>query len=478
MFATNEKIVIFAPAFMKKSISIFILMLLVATVAGSCTKREHTNDTLSSHDLPQIVDSGRLVALTLYSSTTYFIYRGESMGFQYELAEQFAHSLGVGLDIRIAPNPQELQRMLLQGEGDFIAYNLPVTLQGRDSLLYCGEETVSYQVLVQRNTRKNEALKDVTQLIGKEVYVKPGRSMDRLHNLNKELGGGIIIHEVRTDSITEEDLISQVALGKIAYTVCDNEVAKLNRTYYPQLNISLQVGMDQRSSWAVRKDQPLLAQAADEWFKQNVASPAYKASMKRYFEQAKAQPHYYILSVKDGKISHYDNLFKQYADSIGWDWRLLASLAYKESNFDTSVVSWAGAKGLMQLMPRTARAMGVPEGMEHNAEESVKAATRYLKQMERSFRSIADPDERTNFVLASYNAGIGHIFDAMALAEKYGHDKHRWFDNVEKYVLLKSKPEYYNDSVCRNGYFRGQETYQFVREIRARHNIYKEKIKE
>ena len=132
----------------------------------------------------------------------------------------------------------------------------------------------------------------------------------------------------------------------------------------------------------------------------------------------------------------------------------------------------------MQLMPRTARAMGVPEGKEHNAEESVKAATRYLKQMERSFRNIADKDERTNFVLASYNAGIGHIYDAMALAEKYGHDKYRWFDNVEKYVLLKSHPEYYNDSICRNGYFRGEETYNFVREIRTRHNLYKEKIKE
>ena len=308
--------------------------------------------------------------------------------------------------------------------------------------------------------------------------MKPGRSLNRLRNLNKELGGGIIIHEVSTDSLTEEDLISQVALGEIDYTICDNEVAKLNRTFYPQLNIQLQVGLDQRSAWAVRKDQPLLAEAANRWYKENVTTPAYKASMKRYFEQSKAQPHYYILSVKDGKISHYDDLFKKYADSIGWDWKLLASLAYKESNFDTSVVSWAGAKGLMQLMPRTARAMGVPEGKEHNAEESVKAATRYLKLMERSFRSIADPDERINFVLGSYNAGIGHIFDAMALAEKYGHDKHRWMDNVEKYVLLKSKPEYYNDSVCHNGYFRGLETYNFVREIRARHNIYKEKIKE
>ena len=463
---------------MKQLVSIFLLCLVAAAFIGGCTRNQHTDEPLPSHDLPQIEDSGELVALTLYSSTTYFIYRGESMGFQYELAEQFARSLGVKLKIEIADNPQKLQQMLLQGKGDIIVYNLPITLEGRDSLLYCGEETVSHQVLVQRGGRRNNPLKDVTQLIGKTVYVKPGRSLNRLRNLNKELGGGIIIHEVSTDSLTEEDLISQVALGEIDYTICDNEVAKLNRTFYPQLNIQLQVGLDQRSAWAVRKDQPLLAEAANRWYKENVTTPAYKASMKRYFEQSKAQPHYYILSVKDGKISHYDDLFKKYADSIGWDWKLLASLAYKESNFDTSVVSWAGAKGLMQLMPRTARAMGVPEGKEHNAEESVKAASRYLKLMERSFRSIADPDERINFVLGSYNAGIGHIFDAMALAEKYGHDKHRWMDNVEKYVLLKSKPEYYNDSVCRNGYFRGLETYNFVREIRARHNIYKEKIKE
>ena len=460
---------------MKQIIPIFTMLLLTTFLIGGCRKSGHEHPLLT-HDLPQIEDSGRLVVLTLYSSTTYFIYKGEPMGFQYELAEQFARSLGVKLEVKIAANPAELQRMLLQGEGDLIAYNMPITLDGHENLLYCGEEVINHQVLIQRRNRKAPPLTDVTQLIGKEVHVKPGRSLNRLQNLNKELGGGIIIHEASNDSITEEDLIAQVARNEIGYTICDNEVARLNRTYFPQLNINMQIGMDQRSAWAVRKDQPLLAEAANLWYKDNVASAAYKASLKRYFEQSKAQPHNEILSIKDGKISLYDNLFKQYADSIGWDWRLIASLAFKESNFDTSVVSWAGAKGLMQLMPRTARIMGVPEGKEHNAEESVKAATKYLKQMERSFRSITEKDERINFVLASYNAGIGHIYDAMALAEKYGHDKYRWFDNVEKYVLLKSKPEYYNDSICRNGYFRGEETYNFVREIRARHNLYKEKI--
>ena len=164
------------------------------------------------------------------------------------------------------------------------------------------------------------------------------------------------------DSISVEDLITQVSQGKIPYTVADNDVAKLNTTYYPNLNIKLSISFDQRASWAVRKDSPELAAAANKWHEENMTSPAYTASMKRYFEISKATPHTSILSLREGKISHFDELFKKYASEIDWDWRLLASLAYTESNFDTTAVSWAGAKGLMQLMPATARAMGIPEG--------------------------------------------------------------------------------------------------------------------
>jgi hypothetical protein len=181
------------------------------------------------------------------------------------------------------------------------------------------------------------------------------------------------------------------------------------------------------------------------WHEQNMTSPAYTASMKRYFEISKAMPHSPILSLKEGKISHYDNLFKKYAQEIGWDWRLLASLAYTESNFDTTAVSWVGAKGLMQLMPATARAMGVPPGKEQNPEESIKAAVKYIAATDRSLSMVPDKQERIKFILASYNAGLGHIFDAIALADKYGKNKTVWTDNVENYILLKSNEEYFTD---------------------------------
>ena len=358
-----------------------------------------------------------------------------------------------------------------------IAYNLPVTKEWKDSLTYCGEDIITHQVIVQRNGRQDKPLTDVTQLVDKDVYVKPGKYYERLVNLNEELGGGIRIHEVTSDSITVEDLITQVAQGKIAYTVADNDLAQLNKTYYPNLNTNLSISFDQRSSWAVRKDSPLLAAAANKWHQENMTSPAYQASTKRYFEISKAMPHTSILSVRDGKISHFDNLFKKYAKEIGWDWRLLASLAYTESNFDTTAVSWAGAKGLMQLMPATARAMGIPPGKEQNPEESIKAAIKYIASTNKSLKMIPDEKERINFILASYNAGLGHIYDAMALAEKYGKNKFVWKDNVENFILLKSNEEYFSDPVCKNGYFRGIETYNFVREINQRHEFYRKKIK-
>ena len=456
-----------------------IWLLILACIAMIACRQQAPSESTPAYDLPQMKDSGVLVALTLNSSISYFDYRGEPMGFQYELAKHFAQSLGLKLDIKTAKNVNDLVHQLLRGEGDLIAYPLPVTKQYKDSVSFCGEDIITHQVLVQRNaSQKFTPVKDVTELIGKEVYAKPGKHLSRLINLDRELGGGILIHRVDNDSITIEDLMTQVSNGTIDYAVCDDDLARLNKTYYPNLNIDLAISFDQRASWAVRKDAPLLCEAANRWHSENEVSPEHKASTKRYFEISKRTPHGSILSLKDGKISHFDQLFKKYAKEIDWDWRVLASLAYTESNFDTTAVSWAGAKGLMQLMPKTAYAMGVPVGKEHNAEESIKAASKYLALTARSFTKITDPDEKVKFILGSYNAGIGHIFDAMALAEKYGKNKYVWDDNVAEFVLLKSHEEYYTDPVCKNGYFRGRETYNFVKEILSRAEVYRQKIKD
>lgn len=456
--------------------SLVYICLFLQLMTTACVHRQKAvSPKTLAYDLEQMKDSGELTMLTLYSSTSYFIYRGEPMGYQYELASLFAESLGVQLKVKVAQNVQQLTTLLQEGKGDFIAYPLPVTKARKKQVHFCSNEFITHQVLVQRNSLR--PIKEVTDLIGKTVYTKPGKYARRLKNLNTEIGGGIKIVEISNDSISLEDLITQVAQKKIDYTIADEPIARLNRTYYRWLHVKTPISLEQRSAWAVRSNTPQLEKAINQWFTQNKQTTAYQRKAKRYFELSKALPYTLILSVKDGKISHYDALFKKYAKTIGWDWRKLASLAFTESNFDTAVVSWAGAKGLMQLMPGTARAMGVPSGKEHNSEESVKAACKFIAITERSLRQIKDTNERTNFVLAAYNAGLGHVLDAIALAKKYGKKPYVWRDNAETFILKKSKPQFYNDSVCKYGYLRGVETYTFVREINKRYEMYKTKIK-
>lgn len=457
--------------------ALFLLALILIIWSGKgCRSSHKIVEKDSTADLQKIKTRGELVVLTMYGPTSYFNYRDEMMGFQYELSKQFAQFLGVKLTVKVAPNVQEMRKMLLRGEGDLIAYTLPINKIRQDSLLYCGEEIITHQVLVQKKGKG--LLTDVTQLIGKNVYAKPGKFIQRLNNLDKELGGGIHIHEVKDDNLSAEDLILRVSEDSISYTVCENDLAQLNSTYYNNLDVSLAISFDQRSSWAVRKDEPTLAKTADKWYRENVKSEQYMESAKRYFEQNKSiMANNVMLNPKTGKISEFDHLFKKYAHEKSIDWRLLASIAYQESNFNPKVVSWSGAKGLMQLMPRTARLVGIPPGKETNPTESIKGAIKYLDLMNKNFNDIANLGERMNFILAAYNAGIGHIRDAMALAQKYGHDKDVWTNSVDHFILLKSNEEYYSDPVCKNGYFRGRETYDFVRQVKSRFEFYKRHVK-
>ena len=166
------------------------------------------------------------------------------------------------------------------------------------------------------------------------------------------------------------------------------------------------------------------------------------------------------------KLSDYDEDFRKAASIIGYDWTLIAAIAYTESRFDSTAVSEAGACGVMQVMPQTLRGFNIPDSMHMNPKANIMAATELLRALEKRYRYIRNPKERINFVLASYNAGYGHIQDAMQLAKKHGKNRFVWNNSVDSFLIYKSKPEYYTDSVCRNGQFTGwRETLSFVKKV-------------
>ena len=148
---------------------------------------------------------------------------------------------------------------------------------------------------------------------------------------------------------------------------------------------------------------------------------------------------------------------------------MLASIAYQESRFDPGVVSWAGAEGLMGIMPNTAKGLGVTPHELKNPEVGIRTGVECLRRFNQGFSAVDDPVEKIKFTLAAYNAGIGHIYDARNLAKKYGKDANIWDNSVDEYIRLKNDPVYYNDSVCKHGYLRGSETYRYVQEVMARY---------
>lgn len=456
---------------MKKSVTISIIFILALFFNSCQTKKKEI-----IRDFEEIVQSGKLTIITLSSSYTYFIYKDEPMGYDYDLCKDFCDYYGLKLEVKVAENSTKLVEMLNNGEGDIVAYPMVVQNALKDSVIYCGPELISHQVLVQRANRGDTILNDVTQLIGKEIYVKHGtKYQQRLINLNEELGEDITIKDIEKDTISVEDLIEMVSVGKIKYTVSDEFIAKLNRTYYRNIDLSLPLSFEQRSSWVVRKDTPELARALNDWVKANNNTHNFQSILKKYFELSKLpfEGEYHIpKDLPKGNISVYDHLFKKYAEGTEFDWYLLASIAYQESRFQPNVTSWAGATGLMGLMPRTAVSLGISIDDRLDPALSIQASVKLLERLNKLYMNIDDKEERIRFILAAYNGGHGHIRDAQALTQKYGGNPKKWAE-VEKFAELKSNPEYYNDPVCKNGYFRGTETVNYVSQTMKNWNKFK-----
>lgn len=229
--------------------------------------------------------------------------------------------------------------------------------------------------------------------------------------------------------------------------------------------------------WIVSKSSKELAAAVSKWYKPSMYDEA-KSQNTKLLSAPKVTRHVYpsMLSAKTGVISNYDALFRKYAPTAGLDWILLAAQCYQESCFDPKAHSWAGACGLMQLMPGTADQMGVSRQQIYEPEANVSGAARYMRLMMAEFSDVGNPQERIKFALAAYNGGARHVRDAMALTKKNGGIDQHWND-VRHYILALQKPEFYRDPVVKNGYMRGSETAGYVDNIMQRWSQYRQAIR-
>ncbi len=438
-------------------------------------------------DLPQITASGVLNVITTNNSTSYFLYRGQAMGYEYEMAEHLADKLGLELNIIVADNFNEVFDLLESGKGDIIAFGLTVTEARKKQLAFTNDLYLTHQVLVQRkpdNWKKlshreiqHHLVRNPAELIGDTIYVGEGTSyFPRLKNLEKEIGGKITIKEIKGDKITDE-IIRMVVDKKIDYTVADYNLAAVNQALFPILDIHTRISFSQHIAWAVRKNSPQLLKAVNEWIKGAKEQRFYTSLYNKYFKNKRSylrRVNSDYFSKNTGKISPYDDLIKHYADALGWDWWLLTSLIYQESRFNPDIEGRLGASGLMQLMPEALRVFQVKNPF--NPEENIRGGTAFLNRLYSRFERVEDSIQRIKFTMAAYNAGIGHIYDAQRLAQLIGLDPYVWDDNVEEAIILLSKHEYFTRPEIRYGYVRGFITDNYIHEIFRRYKQYEDLI--
>jgi membrane-bound lytic murein transglycosylase F len=436
-------------------------------------------------DLTEIKKRGYINALVDNNSISYFIYKGQSMGYEYELLNMLAKELGVGLKITITTGVERAIDQLNRGEGDILAFPLTVTKDRTEYISFSKPHFHAYQVLVQRkpdNWRKMgvdqinaQLIRNPIDLIGKDVYVLPGSSFEkRLENLSEEIGGDIHILK-DTATAESESLIRRVALGEIDYTVTDHMIANVNASYYPNLDVNTPLSVAQQVAWATRKNSPDLLKAIDEWLVKIKREATFMVVFNRYYKSPRTS----LLRLKSeysslggNMLSPFDSLIRQGAEDLGWDWRLLASLVYQESNFLPKGESWAGARGLMQLMPSTAKRFGAANP--DDPRQSLRAGVAYLKYLNHYWEpKVKDERERVKFILASYNAGLSHIIDARKLAQKHGKDPQLWEGNVEFFLSKKSDPKFFRDPEVMAGYCKCEEPVNYVRDVLDRYEEYK-----
>ena len=441
--------------------------------------------SVPARDLDAILAEGKIRAVTNVNQTSYFIYKGEPMGFHFELLKKFADHQDLELEIITSNDIDEALEYLQTGAADLVAIGLSVSADRKEMMRFTDPLIQATQVLVQRRpagwNRMTEdeiaekLVRNQLDLAEKTIYVQKGSSYaQRLYNLERESGMDIGVIEVPYDA---EELARQVARGEIEYTVCDDYMANIICSLYPELDLSTPVSFPLNISWSVRKDgTDGLVNELNRWIAGFKTTREYARLESKYFSgsrPASIAGSEYFATNGGGKVSPFDDIIKKCSETIGWDWRLVAALIYQESRFNPSVISPRGAYGLMQVMPATGEHFGLD--VTHSVENNIRAGISYIRMLDDLFANwVSDPDERVKFILASYNAGHGHVIDAIKLAEKNGLDAGKWEDNVSLFLERKSDPVFYDDPVVRNGRLKqGVQVNAYVADILKRYEHYR-----
>jgi membrane-bound lytic murein transglycosylase F len=418
--------------------------------------------------LERVRTKDTLTVITGNNSTTYYTYRGKPQGFEYDLAAAFAEYLGVELRVVTAPWSQMMPK-LRDGAGDFVAAGLTVTPERERLVDFSDGYLVVRQHVIAHAS--NYGIRDMADLIDKKIHVRSGSSYEeRLRSLRRN---GLDIEIVLREDVPTEELIREVANEEIELTIADTHIAELNRRYYPDVRIAFPISGTQTIAWAVAPSQHELRSEMNEFFAMIKETGVFDRIYERYFANVRVFDYVDLKTFHerlDTRLPRFKTTIQEESRRFGFDWRLIAAMAYQESHYRPLATSYTGVRGFMQITRVTAREMGITNRLD--PKQSIHAGVKYLRRLYDRFDAVQDDWQRTLLALAAYNVGYGHVRDAQLLAHRRGLDPNSWSSLEETLPLLRI-PRHYRTT--KHGYARGTEPVRYVNRILTYYDILRRK---
>ena len=409
---------------------------------------------------------GVLRVATVNSPTTYFLGTHGPDGLEYQLASGFARSLGVKLQVDTYATSESLREALASGRSDLVAAHLSWDPAWQD----VAQPAAPYDSIAQHWVyRRGQARPTTLEAVAASRVVVMEGSVEARFLADWAPQAGVALTWVEIPRQGGIDSLDAVADGTADVALIDAHEYAFARPLHPEVGVAFSAPRQRSVQWILPRGADALRQAVDGWFARE-RSAGRLARLTARALQASGQMR--RLTAREfrqhleQRLPDLQPLFEQASVQTGVDWRLLAALAYQESQWNPRAVSQNGASGIMMLMPETATTVGVTDRLDPR--QSILGGARYfLKVLAQVPARIAEPD-RTWFAIASYNMGYGHLEDARVITQSRGGNPDSWDEVRENLPLLADEAWFLQ---AKNGYARGWEAQYTVDRVQLFANV-------
>lgn len=425
------------------------------------------NERVPLHTLEAIREEGELHIGVLMNPMEYYVREGKVGGFAYEMGHILADSLKVEAVFHVYFTFEDIELALLQNEIDLMAVLEEASPEGEAFFAYTRPIFHTDIVCLQAKALPEDSVKDFGFVATPSMLQQSALLKNRFPQWT--------LHRYRASA---DQLLDAANEGTLDATLALGMHWRAYASLYPKLRLreTLQDSLPLR--WAVRRGNDALLAETDTFLTAFASKKEYKRLCRKYTDPNSKERGLVSRASRKapfGSISRYDDDIKKYSEEYHLDWQLLSALIYQESKFNSQVVGKGNTFGLMQFTPATGARYGVSAGC--SAARQIRGGCRYVAALSRKIEKlgVADSAERVPMIIAAYNAGGGHIEDAVSLARAEKHLDHtRWEGGVKEALLLLGERKYYRKPAVRHGSYHGaRHTLRYVQSVTGHYEHYR-----